>query len=592
MSEDQRPTRVRYRVLAVTACLAVLLYLDRFCVSFAVRYIQEDLRLSEDQIGLFLGIFFFTYALGQVPGGWLADRYGARFALVLFLTSWSLFTGLMGWAEGFVFLMLMRMGCGLTQAGAFPSCGSLLRQWVPPENRATASSIVSFGGRIGGAAAPVLTAFVMLLFVPLSYPSQFQSRDLLPGNEKQFFQKLLHPKTPWEREISAKIPETLHTALATEESQGNLTPQTRENLVREFNRQLTNEVMFTTDLVKLPGLDRQAARYAEEREQGKQLTPQEITRLNRLTLEAVFPQSLRKLNTAGWRPMLVLFGSAGFVVAFVFWLVARDRPEEHPRCNPAELALIRASEPSKSAAVDSSQIEFPWREMLTSPVLWASSLSQFFTNLSWIFLVTLLPTYLELAHHVEFRQRAWMASVPIMVGIAGNLLGGPFSDWCVRWAGRRRGRAVVVLMTRVLAGFCYWGCLWTNDPWIATILFSGVAFFTDLGVPAVWAFAQDVGGKVVGAILGWGNMWGNFASALAPSLFLFLTKRPEFGGASFSTNPGENKNWNAVFVCCGLAFVISGLLGWGMRADEPIQAVLRSDRAEENSKRPGERGTG
>ena len=52
------PTRVRYLVVFLATLMAVLLYLDRFCISLAERYIKEDLNLSEDQISLFLSMFF------------------------------------------------------------------------------------------------------------------------------------------------------------------------------------------------------------------------------------------------------------------------------------------------------------------------------------------------------------------------------------------------------------------------------------------------------------------------------------------------------------------------------------------------------
>ena len=98
------PTYVRYRVVAVSALMAILLYLDRFCISFAEQYIQEDLRLTDQQIGWMLSAFFWTYALAQVPSGWLTDRFGARLMLTIYILLWSLFTGLTGLAAGFVVL--------------------------------------------------------------------------------------------------------------------------------------------------------------------------------------------------------------------------------------------------------------------------------------------------------------------------------------------------------------------------------------------------------------------------------------------------------------------------------------------------------
>ena len=68
-------------VVASASLMAVLLYLDRFCLSFVEVYVQEDLGLTNTQVGWMLSAFFWTYALGQVPAGWLSDRFGSRLML-------------------------------------------------------------------------------------------------------------------------------------------------------------------------------------------------------------------------------------------------------------------------------------------------------------------------------------------------------------------------------------------------------------------------------------------------------------------------------------------------------------------------------
>ena len=88
--------------------MAVLLYLDRFCVSIAEPFIRQDLGLTKQQMGNFLSAFFWTYALGQVPAGWMSDRYGARRMLTIYILTWSVFTALMGFAGGFVMLLITR----------------------------------------------------------------------------------------------------------------------------------------------------------------------------------------------------------------------------------------------------------------------------------------------------------------------------------------------------------------------------------------------------------------------------------------------------------------------------------------------------
>ncbi|MEO2020196.1 MAG: MFS transporter, partial [Pirellulaceae bacterium] len=171
-----RPTRIRYGVIAVSTLMGVLLYLDRFCIGIAEPFIRQDLGLSKQQMGIFMSAFFWPYALAQVPAGWLADRFGARRMMTIYILGWSFFTAMMGMVNGFIMLVAMRAAYGLGQAGAFPTSSSIVSRWIPPLGRGAASSMISLGGRIGGAIAPILTAMLIVSFVaadqsPLLEPS-------------------------------------------------------------------------------------------------------------------------------------------------------------------------------------------------------------------------------------------------------------------------------------------------------------------------------------------------------------------------------------------------------------------------------------
>src|SRR6266516_7320237 len=110
------PTRVRNIVLALTVCVAVLLYLDRFCLGYITPYVREGFGLTSSETAFMLSAFFLTYAFGQLPGGWLADRYGTRNMLAFYLAVWSVLTGLIGFVNGFFMLLVLRLGCGLFEA--------------------------------------------------------------------------------------------------------------------------------------------------------------------------------------------------------------------------------------------------------------------------------------------------------------------------------------------------------------------------------------------------------------------------------------------------------------------------------------------
>jgi len=159
-NERMNATKVRYWIVAVSMLMAFSLYLNRICLGEIVKSnsFREEVRLSDEQIGLVLGSFFLTYALFQVPAGWLGDRFGARRTLTGFIVAWSLLTVMTGLAFGFGGLLLSRQGCGIAQAGAYPTSGGIVRRWNRLEIRGRVSSLIALGGRLGGTLAPYLTA--------------------------------------------------------------------------------------------------------------------------------------------------------------------------------------------------------------------------------------------------------------------------------------------------------------------------------------------------------------------------------------------------------------------------------------------------
>ncbi|MCB1235700.1 MAG: MFS transporter [Verrucomicrobiae bacterium] len=150
-------------MIGTTTLAAVMLYLDRICIAEIAKLesFRTELGLDAKQVGAVMSAFFFSYALAQVPAGWLSDRFGARRMLPLFVLFWSVCTALTGLATGFAMLIAARLIFGIAQAGCYPTAGGLIRRWMPLRARGTASSVVSFGGRLGGALAPVLTAWLL-----------------------------------------------------------------------------------------------------------------------------------------------------------------------------------------------------------------------------------------------------------------------------------------------------------------------------------------------------------------------------------------------------------------------------------------------
>jgi ACS family glucarate transporter-like MFS transporter len=154
---------VRYTLLGVATANAFLLYLDRICMTTVVnsQSFSKELQLTSGEVGDVMGYFFFAYALGQLPAGWLADHFGPRRMLVLYIVLWSICTALTGLAGGLLTLVVIRLACGMSEAGAYPASARIISRWFPFGHRARANSLVGFGGRVGGALAPWLTVSVI-----------------------------------------------------------------------------------------------------------------------------------------------------------------------------------------------------------------------------------------------------------------------------------------------------------------------------------------------------------------------------------------------------------------------------------------------
>jgi sugar phosphate permease len=157
----QRPTMVRYGVLAFLAAMAFVLYLDRVCMGKAAPRIQEDLGISNTRMGLIHAAFSISYALFEIPTGRWGDKYGSRGVLTRIVIWWSVFTALTGAAGGFFALLSVRFLFGAGEAGALPNSARVLREWFPESTRGWAQGIVSTSMLIGGAAAPKVSQMLI-----------------------------------------------------------------------------------------------------------------------------------------------------------------------------------------------------------------------------------------------------------------------------------------------------------------------------------------------------------------------------------------------------------------------------------------------
>jgi MFS family permease len=166
----------RSPVVLLLAAVLFLNYVDRGALPTAASLIQTDLKLTSSQLGMLMSAFFWTYAIVQIPMGWLAERYGAPRVLAIGLAIWALATTLFGVTSSFVLLLILRLMLGIGESVGFPSTSKILAQTVPSESLGTANGIIAFAYLLGPAAG---IYFGGLLIEALSWRAIFVVFGLL-----------------------------------------------------------------------------------------------------------------------------------------------------------------------------------------------------------------------------------------------------------------------------------------------------------------------------------------------------------------------------------------------------------------------------
>lgn len=214
-----------------------------------------------------------------------------------------------------------------------------------------------------------------------------------------------------------------------------------------------------------------------------------------------------------WRGAFFVFGAAGLFWCLLFAIRFRNRPEEHPRANRAEIELARSHEdaPAASHAV-------PWRSLATNRSLIALCVMYSLINYGWGFNITYLAGYLKDRYAVPDND-LWGAlykGAPLWVGAAGCLFGGiAVSRMTRRLGDRRLGRQVVSMGALLMCAACWWFAPSAPDMHWFCFLISTGAFGIDMTLGAAWASCQDIGRRHAAVTAACMNMIGTFGAAVA-----------------------------------------------------------------------------
>lgn len=151
-------------VLLLLSTMSFLLYVDRVNLSSAAGPIMKELALSNTQLGVAFSAFGWSYAIFQIIGGWVADRFGPRITLVICGLIWVTATAATGFVGSLSTLLAARFVLGIGEGATLPAAGRAIANWTPIGKRGFAQGATHSCSRLGNAITPPLMAFLILTF--------------------------------------------------------------------------------------------------------------------------------------------------------------------------------------------------------------------------------------------------------------------------------------------------------------------------------------------------------------------------------------------------------------------------------------------
>jgi ACS family glucarate transporter-like MFS transporter len=237
----------------------------------------------------------------------------------------------------------------------------------------------------------------------------------------------------------------------------------------------------------------------------------------------------------GWRSSFWMSAMLGLLVGAVWFLAARDSPEEHSQVSSSELRHIQAGRTSASARAGKSGVEarISWSAILHSKNVWALTLSYFsFGYVAWIFF-SWFYIYLVKVRGLDLKASAIYSTLPPLAMVACSLLGGVASDRLTKLYGKRRGRCGIAVFALALAAAFLVSGSHVQSARVASLVLAGGAGSLYLAQSSFWSVSADIAAGSSGFVSGFMNMGAQSGGFLTALLTPVIAER--FGWtASFS----------------------------------------------------------
>ncbi len=234
----------------------------------------------------------------------------------------------------------------------------------------------------------------------------------------------------------------------------------------------------------------------------------------------------------GWRFSFWVCAVIGCAAGAVWYLAARNTPQEHPWVSQAELAKIQCGLTLGAQTDRTVKANPPWARILASRDIWLVTASYFcYGYVAWIFFAWFYR-YLSEVRGLNLKASAFYGTLPFLAMAISCPLGGVVSDMLTRTSGRRAGRCGVAAFAIALAGvFLAFGSRVDNAR-LASVVLAGGAGALYFSQSSFWSVSADIGASFSGSVSGFMNMGAQSGGALTASLTPWIAA--QYGwGASF-----------------------------------------------------------
>src|SRR5215470_2524896 len=271
-----------------------------------------------------------------------------------------------------------------------------------------------------------------------------------------------------------------------------------------------------------PNMARTVSRWFPSTQQGRALSASFVG----LSLGAAIsaPLVFLLIQAQGWRWPFVEFGAVGALWCVIWYAWFRDRPEQHPAVNPAELKLIRSDQADASGRGHTHQV--PWAILFRSANLRWICAMYFAYGYALYFYITWLPTYLLKARGFSQSRAGFFSALPWALSVPAYWFGGWATDWIsARTGSLRLGRCGVGAVGFAASAMVLVLVAITGNRVVAATLLAVALFCQMLTASAAWSACLDVGRRNAGVVTGFMNTVGNLGGALAPLVVGYAVER-------------------------------------------------------------------